>query len=67
MISFKVEGMSCGACARSLTNAVQKMDPAALVTVDLASKKVEVTSQAPAEQIRSAIETAGYEARLEVA
>ena len=61
MITFNVNGMTCGGCARAVTNAVKQLDPAATVDVDLSSKSVAVTSTASTEQLQKAIEDAGYE------
>jgi len=61
MITFNVNGMTCGGCARAVTNAVKQLDPAATVDVDLSSKSVAVTSTASTVQLQKAIEDAGYE------
>ncbi len=57
---FQVEGMSCGHCVSAVQNAVQAVDPAAQVTVDLPTGHVDVLSQQPREDLRLAIENAGY-------
>lgn len=57
---FNVQGMSCGHCERAVTQAVQAVDPAAEVKVDLASGKVEVQSAQPREAIAQAIADEGY-------
>lgn len=61
MITFKVQGMTCGGCARAVTNAVKQVDPAAAVAVDLGAKTVAVTSSASSDRLQRAIEEAGYE------
>lgn len=61
---FNVQGMSCGHCVRAITQAVQALDPAADVRVDLAAKEVGVSSQLSAEEVLSAISEEGYEAKL---
>lgn len=61
MIEFKVQGMTCGGCVRSVTGALQRVDPNAQVEVDLPSKMVSVSSRAGFEQLRQAIESAGFE------
>ena len=54
-MQFHIENMTCGGCARSVTKAIQSVDPAAEVKADPATHKVEVTSVAPArEACRSA-------------
>jgi copper chaperone len=62
MITFQVPGMTCGHCARTITNALQEIDPAAQVNIDLASKRVAVTSTLTSEAVRTAIGNAGYDA-----
>ncbi len=58
--SFQVQGMTCGHCASAVTQAVKSVDPQADVKVDLASGKVEVTSQQDHAAIAAAIEEEGY-------
>jgi copper chaperone len=61
MLEFRVDGMTCGGCARAVTNAVKSVDDAAAVQVDLASKLVTVGTAADAAEVQSAIEGAGYD------
>lgn len=61
---FNVEGMTCGHCARAVTQAVQGQDPAASVKVDLAAKEVGVESRLSAEQVIELITQEGYSAKL---
>ncbi|EIK96571.1 heavy-metal-associated protein [Pseudomonas sp. M47T1] len=60
MQEFNVQGMTCGHCVRAVTQAVQALDPAAVVEVDLASATVRVQSQQPAAAIADAIKEEGY-------
>ena len=60
MIDFKVQGMTCGGCVRGVTNALQRVDADAIVNVDLASKTVSVSSAADVQQLKQAIEKAGF-------
>ncbi|AEG67397.1 MULTISPECIES: heavy-metal-associated domain-containing protein [Ralstonia solanacearum species complex] len=60
MTTFSVEGMSCGHCVAAVTRAVQQVDAAAQVQVDLPSQTVAVRSGAATEALRQAIEQAGY-------
>ena len=75
MIDFKVQGMTCGGCVRGVTNALQRVDADAVVAflpvhalfdadavvnVDLASKTVSVSSAADVQQLKQAIEKAGF-------
>ena len=61
MIEFQVSGMSCGGCVASVTRAVKAVDAGAEVSADLPTQKVRVQSQAEAEQLKAAIEDAGYD------
>lgn len=61
MIDFKVQGMTCGGCVRGVTNALHRVDAEAVVNVDLPSKTVSVNSTADAQQLKQAIEKAGFE------
>ncbi|SEN61622.1 copper chaperone [Pseudomonas sp. ok272] len=61
---FNVQGMTCGHCVRSVTQAIQAKDPAASVRVDLAAREVGVESALSTEQVISAIREEGYEAKL---
>lgn len=60
---FKVEGMTCQHCVRNVCEAVEDLDPAAKVLVDLASGTVDVETSTPREAVRQAIIDAGYAAR----
>ncbi|KAK0348310.1 hypothetical protein LTR94_037772, partial [Friedmanniomyces endolithicus] len=60
MIDFKVQGMTCGGCARGVTSALQRVDAKAVVNVDWASKTVSVNSTADVQQLKRAIEKAGF-------
>ena len=61
MQQFKVSGMSCGHCVRAVTQAIQALDQAARVEVDLAAGRVSVESVLDAAQIQAAIREQGYE------
>lgn len=60
MYELKVEGMTCGHCVGAVTRSVQSIDAAAKVDVDLAQQKVRVDSAASLDDIKSAVEEAGY-------
>ena len=61
MISLQVKGMSCGHCARAVTEAIHEVDPAAQVEVDLPTGRVQVQSQADTARLSAAVSEAGYE------
>lgn len=60
MLRYQVNDMTCGHCVQAITQAVKGVDPSADVTVDLATKSVDITSQAQAEAIAQSIRDAGY-------
>ena len=52
--------MSCGPCARAVTEAVRSVDPGASVEIDLETKLVAIDSGSDVGAIAAAIEDAGY-------
>lgn len=60
MYQLMVEGMSCGHCIASVTQAVQSLDAGAQVDVELATQTVRVQTQAPLEAVRQAVDEAGF-------
>ncbi|HWT72813.1 MAG TPA: cation transporter [Oxalicibacterium sp.] len=60
MYQLEVGEMSCGHCVASVTKAVQAVDAAAKVDVDLAQRQVTVQSTAALDAVSAAIEEAGY-------
>lgn len=59
--TYRVEGMTCQGCARSVTRAVQSVRPDAEVSVDLEKGLVTVAGEAGEQQVRQAVEDAGFE------
>lgn len=59
-MQFHIQNMTCGGCARSVTKAIQSVDPTAEVSADPATHKVEVTSAAPRERLVAALTEVGY-------
>lgn len=59
-MQFHIENMTCGGCARSVTKAIQSVDPAAEVTADPASHKVDVKSAASRDKLVAALTEVGY-------
>lgn len=60
MITLHVEGMSCGHCVRAVTQAIQALDPAAKVQVDLAAKTVAAETSLARDVVAAAITEEGY-------
>jgi copper chaperone len=59
-ITLQVEGMSCGHCIRAVTNAIQGLDQAAKVDVDLAAKRVVAQTSLPRADVVCAVEEEGF-------
>jgi len=60
MYELTVEDMTCKHCVGRVTKAVQGIDPAATVNIDLPTKKVRIDSSAHLDRIAGAIDEAGY-------
>ena len=60
MFTFKIPAISCGHCARAVTEAVHAADPAAQVQVDVPTQRVNVESQVTHEAIVAQLVDAGY-------
>lgn len=61
---FNVKGMTCDHCVRAVTQAVQTLDPAAKVKVDLAQGEVQVSGAVDDAAIIAALGEEGYEAQV---
>jgi copper chaperone len=61
-MQFHVENMTCGGCARSVTKAIQSVDPTARVETDPATRRVVVTSDQPRAEFEAVLAEAGYPA-----
>jgi len=60
-LQLSVKGMSCQHCVKSVTNAVQALDPQATVQVDLAQGRVSVHTVLAADAVAQVINEEGYE------
>ena len=60
MVTFKVNDMTCGHCASTITEAVTSVDRSARVEVDIPRKLVHVTGEMAAAVLLGAIHDAGY-------
>ena len=59
-VAYTVNGMSCGGCVKSVTNAILDAAPGAEVEVDLDAKTVSV-SGASEVAVKQAVSDAGFE------
>lgn len=57
--TYRVTGMTCGGCARSVEAAIKAVAPQAVVSVDHANSKVSVDG-ASEQQIKTAVNEAGF-------
>jgi len=62
MIDLTLPDMSCQHCVRTITAAVQALDPAARLQFDLPQHQVHIDSSAAPEALRAALEAEGYPA-----
>ena len=60
MLEFKIPNMTCGHCAKTVTEAVKAADPAALVQIDLPSKAVKVDTDATRDDVVQRLAAAGF-------
>jgi Cu+-exporting ATPase len=60
MYELTVQDMTCKHCVGRVTKAVQEIDQAAKVDIDLPTGKVRIDSQADLDRIAKAIDAAGY-------
>ena len=58
--TLNVQGMTCGHCEATVTNAIKGIDPHAIVTIDRSSGRVDVQSESPRHAFAAAIADEGY-------
>ncbi len=61
-LAFTVSDMTCGHCAKAITNAVLAAYPAARVDVDIAAKRVTVENAGDRAAVAAVIAAEGYSA-----
>jgi copper chaperone len=59
--TYNVSGMTCGGCARSVTNAVSLALPETTVVVSHEAGTVQVSGTHALEQVKQAVEDAGFD------
>lgn len=59
-MELRMESITCGGCTRSVTRAIQSVDPNALIETDPVSRMVKIETTATAEALRQVLEEAGY-------
>ena len=58
--TYRVGGMTCVACANTVSRALRRLDPKARVSVDVVDGKVSIEATLPKDAVRRAIEAAGF-------
>jgi copper chaperone len=58
--TYRVSGMTCEGCVRSITRAITRLAPTARVSVDLAGGRVSVEDGPEEALVAGAIEKAGF-------
>ncbi|KPQ11685.1 MAG: copper chaperone CopZ [Saliniramus fredricksonii] len=62
-ISLAIEGMSCGGCLAAVERIVKKIDPQAVIRVDLDAGAAQLRTQAPVETVCAALDKGGFPAQ----
>ena len=62
-IQLNVQGMTCEGCVASVRRIVQRADPDAIVSIDLAKGALTAKTQASAAKLIEAINAGGYQAK----
>lgn len=63
MTTFSIPDMSCGHCKTAVEAAVRKLDPAAKVEVDLATRRAEIETTHPPAAVIAALDAVGFPAK----
>ena len=61
-MQFHIENMTCGGCVRSVTKAIQSVDPAAEVGADPMTHKVDVVTTVERTKLESVLADVGFAA-----
>ncbi|MBC2887472.1 heavy-metal-associated domain-containing protein [Ochrobactrum sp. CM-21-5] len=61
-MELKIEGMTCGGCAKSVTMAIQSVDSGAKVETNPAAREVKIETTATLTSVLKVLEEAGYPA-----
>ena len=61
-MKLRIDAMTCGGCARSVTATIKGIDPNAAVDIDVASKLVNVQTATDEQKILDALAADGFPA-----
>jgi copper chaperone len=62
MLTLTIPAISCGHCARAITETVLQLDPAAVVQVDVAGKRAVIDTRADSAAVLARLAAEGYPA-----
>jgi copper chaperone len=60
MLTLSIPAISCGHCARAITNAILELDPAAKVQVDIDARTAVIDTRADNAVVRERLAAEGY-------
>lgn len=63
-MQLRIEDMTCGGCAKSVTAAITSVDPGAKVEANPAARTVKVETSASVDQILKVLDQAAYPATI---
>lgn len=63
-MELRIEAMTCGGCAKSVTKAIQSVDPNAKVETNPVARTVKVETAASQSALQQVLEEAGYPATV---
>ena len=61
-MDLRIENMTCGGCAKSVTRAIQSVDPHARIETNPAARTVKVETTASSAAVQQVLAEAGYPA-----
>ncbi|AVA26114.1 heavy-metal-associated domain-containing protein [Rhizobium sp. NXC24] len=61
-MELRIENMTCGGCARSVTKAIQSVDPDAKIETNPDARTVKIETTASQSALQQILEKAGYPA-----
>lgn len=64
-MQFRIENMTCGACVRGVTRAINSVDPAAVIQADPPTRALSVQSARDGAAFLPALAAAGFDATLQ--
>jgi len=61
-VKYHVPDMSCGHCKASIEKAIETLDPAASIAVDLEAKTIDVSTEKPSTAVLATLAGIGFPA-----